>query len=69
MLVNNAGSLHGRAKHFQIRLHFVREVVHVQQGTLKLKWVSTKDQLADGFTKGLGYHKFKIFSDNVTYDK
>jgi hypothetical protein len=67
MLVNNAGSLHGRAKHFQVRLHFVREVV--QQGSVKLKWVSTKDQLADGFTKGLGQQKFKIFSDNVIYDK
>lgn len=42
---------HGRAKHIDIRHHFVRE--QVANGTIKLDYCSTKDMIADIMTKGL----------------
>jgi hypothetical protein len=63
-LANNPGSLHGRAKHFQVKLFFVREVI--QQGLVTLHWVGTKQQVADGLTKALGTTAFKFFQNRVT---
>ena len=40
-----------RAKHMDIRKHFAHEAAHI--GHLRLKRVSTDDQLADVFTKSL----------------
>ena len=44
----------------KLDFNFVRNVY--KDGEMKLKWVSTKDQLADMLTKGLGretYEKLK----------
>jgi uncharacterized membrane protein YgcG len=49
---------HGRCKHIDIKLHFVRDLV--ADGTIKLEFVSTENQLADLLTKGL---PVKIFED------
>ena len=43
--------LHARTMHIEVDFHFVRE--RVAQGLLDVRFVSTKDQLADGFTKAL----------------
>ena len=55
-----------RTKHIDIRHHFLRE--HVEQGTIKLMPVSTKEQIADVMTKVLGKVLFKHFRDKITSD-
>ena len=42
---------HARTKHIEIDFHFVCERVANKQ--LQIKFISSKDQLADGFTKVL----------------
>jgi histone deacetylase 1/2 len=54
---------HARAKHIEIDFHFVRERVRSKQ--LQVRFVSSRDQLADGFTKSLPTHKFEAFRDNL----
>lgn len=48
---------HKRTKHIDIRYHFVRE--QVQQGNLKIEYCSTKEMLADLFTKPLARGQFE----------
>jgi hypothetical protein len=40
---------HARTKHIEVNFHFVRE--RVAQGLLQIRFISTRDQVADGFTK------------------
>jgi hypothetical protein len=40
---------HARAKHIEIDFHFVRERVAKKQ--LQIRFISTNDQVAEGFTK------------------
>ncbi|KAJ0522439.1 putative RNA-directed DNA polymerase [Helianthus annuus] len=47
---------HARTKHVEVDFHFVRE--RVAQGKLKVQFISTKDQLADVFTKPLPADRF-----------
>ena len=47
---------HSRTKHIEIRHHFLRD--HAQNGDITLEFVSTKDQLADIFTKLLSEEQF-----------
>lgn len=42
---------HARTKHIELRHHFLRE--QVLQGTIQMKRIDTKDNLADVFTKAL----------------
>jgi hypothetical protein len=49
--------LHGKTKHIEIRYHFIRD--HVEKGDIAIKYVNTKHQLADMFTKPLGEARFK----------
>lgn len=46
---------HGRRKHIDIRYHFIRE--RVERGQIIVKYVNSKDQRADIFTKALAYVK------------
>jgi hypothetical protein len=55
-----------RTKHIDIRHHFLRE--HVDNGTIKILPVATKDQLADVMTKVLGKVLFRRFRDAITSD-
>ena len=48
---------HHRTKHIDIRHHFIRD--HVKQSNIKLQWIPTQEQLADGLTKPLEKIKFK----------
>lgn len=54
---------HARAKHIEIDFHFVRERVANKQ--LRIIFISSKDQLADGFTKALAVRLFEDFRHNL----
>jgi hypothetical protein len=43
--------LHARVKHVDIKYHFLRE--RVQSGEIAIRYVHTKDNVADLFTKAL----------------
>ena len=47
---------HGRAKHIDLRYHFIRELV--ENKTIEIKYCSTENMIADIFTKGLPSEKF-----------
>jgi hypothetical protein len=47
---------HSRTKHIGIRYHFLRD--HQQRGNIEIAYVSTKEQLADIFTKPLDEKTF-----------
>jgi hypothetical protein len=47
---------HARTKHIEVDFHFIRE--RVVRKDLQVKFVSTMDQLADIFTKGLSSPRF-----------
>ena len=49
----------GRNKHFELRQHYVRQLV--QEGLITLKEISTTKQIADVFTKSLGRPAFELF--------
>ena len=52
---------HARTKHFDIALHFLRD--HVSAGTIDLIYISTHNNVADLFTKGLP----RSTHENFTY--
>ena len=54
-LANNLVS-HPRAKHIDIRHHFLRD--HETKGDIEIRHVSTEKQLADIFTKPLDESRF-----------
>lgn len=58
---------HARAKHIEIDFHFVRE--QVAQKQLEIRLISTKEQIADGFTKGLTAGKLEDFKTNLNLKK
>ena len=47
---------HSRTKHIAIRYHFLKD--HQQMGDIEIAYVSTKEQLADIFTKPLDEKTF-----------
>jgi hypothetical protein len=47
---------HERSKHIWMRYHFIRDCL--AEGSIKARYISTKDQLADLLTKPLGKIKF-----------
>jgi hypothetical protein len=54
---------HARMKHIEIDLHFVPE--RVARKLLEVRPVSTKDQVADGFTKPLSLRLLEQFKCNL----
>ncbi len=58
LLANNL-VYHARRKHIEVHYHFIREKVVARE--INLIHVSTKDQVADIFTKALGTNKLKRF--------
>jgi hypothetical protein len=54
---------HGRMKHVEIDYHFVRD--RVLQKMLDVRFISTKDQVADGFTKPITQKKLIEFQNNL----
>jgi hypothetical protein len=58
---------HARTKHIEVDYHFVRE--RVLRNLLDIEYVSTKDQVADGFTKPLSVRQLEIFKGNLNLQK
>jgi hypothetical protein len=58
---------HARSKHIDIQYHYVREVI--QNGQVTLKYVPTKDNIADVFTKPLSPAIFNRFKDSLVVAK
>ena len=58
---------HARTKHIEIDFHFVRERVANQQ--LDIRFVHSRDQVADGFTKPLPTRSFEEFKRNLNLTK
>lgn len=57
---------HAQTKHIEIDFHFIRKkILHKD---LVVKYISTEDQLADVFTKGLSTAKFVKFRDKLMLD-
>jgi hypothetical protein len=54
---------HARTKHIEVDYHFVRERVVRKQ--LDIQFISSKDQLTDGFTKPLSVEKLSNFQYNL----
>lgn len=54
---------HGRTKHIEVDYHFVRERVARRQ--LDIRFISSADQVADGFTKPLDVRKLHEFRRNL----
>lgn len=54
---------HARTKHIEIDFHFVRE--RVAQKLLDIRFISTGDQVADGFTKPVTAAKLREFRFNL----
>jgi hypothetical protein len=54
---------HARTKHIEIDFHFMRERVAAK--LLDIRFISTTDQIADGFTKPLAERKLVMFRDNL----
>jgi len=58
---------HARTKHIQVDYHFVRE--RVARRLLEVEYISTKDQVADGFTKALTVRQMEIFKNNLNLER
>ncbi|KAK2369536.1 putative mitochondrial protein [Trifolium repens] len=55
--------LHCRAKHIEIKHHFIRD--HVQKGTINIQFIDTDHQWADIFTKPLAIERFDFIKKNL----
>jgi len=54
---------HARTKHIEINFHFVREQVAAKR--LDIRFISTTDQIVNGFTKPLPEKQMVMFRDNL----
>ena len=59
LLTKDAVKLTTKLKHVDIHQHWLRQ--EVQQGNIRLQWVSTNNMLADGMTKPLTRQRFEAF--------
>jgi hypothetical protein len=57
---------HMRIKHIEVDYHFMRE--RVAKGLLDIQFISTSDQVADGFTKAMSAWQIKNFQTNLSCD-
>ena len=54
---------HAQMKHVEVDYHFVRE--KVAQGKLRVQFISTRDQIADVFTKPLPSQRFLMLRSKL----
>ena len=57
---------HARTKHIEIDFHFVPERVAAKK--LEIRFIPSKDQVADGFTKALPAKPFEEFKRNLNIE-
>jgi hypothetical protein len=57
---------HGMSKHIEVDYHFVRE--RIFRKLLYIDFVSSKDQLADDFTKALSVRLLENFKNNLNLE-
>ena len=55
--------LHSRAKHIEIKHHFIRDYVH--KGVLDIQFIDTEHQWADIFTKPLTEERFDFIKKSL----
>jgi len=55
--------LHSRAKHIEIKHHFIRE--YVQKGILDIQFIDIEHQWTDIFTKPLTVERFDFIKKNL----
>jgi hypothetical protein len=55
---------HSRMKHIEVDYHFVRE--RVLKRLVEIDFISSKDQVADDFTKSLSVRLFENFKHNLS---
>jgi hypothetical protein len=58
---------HGRTKHIEVHYQFVRE--RVSRKLLEIDFISTRDQVADGFTKLMTERQLENFKYNLNLRK
>jgi hypothetical protein len=58
---------HGRTKYIEVDFHFVRE--RVGRCQLDVQFISSGDQVVDGFTKSLPASKMELFCCNLNLVK
>jgi len=56
---------HERTKHFDIRLHFVRDIIESKE--IVVEKVASEDNLTDVFTKSLPRSRFKHCLDLIKF--
>lgn len=56
-------SFHGRTKHIDIRVHFIRDLV--SNGSVIMKYCGTNEQMADILTKSLPKEKHEYFRQRL----
>ena len=54
---------HARIKHIDVQFHFVRH--YIKQKIIDLKYICTKEQLVDAFTKTIAINNFKSFYKKI----
>jgi hypothetical protein len=58
---------HERMKHIEVDYHFVRD--RVVKKLLDVRFISTSDQVGDGFTKALSHERLLKFQRNLNLVK
>ncbi len=55
----------GRTKHIAVLYRFIRQ--EVEKGSTEAIWISTQQQVADGFTKALARTKFEHLRPSTSF--
>ena len=58
---------HARTKHIDIQYHFIRD--YIEKEIFKLKYINTKEQLADALTKTLNINDFRKFVNCINLNE
>lgn len=54
---------HARTKHIDIQYHFVRD--YIERKVFELRYINTKEQLADALTKAIDINAFRNFTKRI----
>ena len=61
--ISNNPMMHAKTKHIAIKYHYVRELVEDKQ--VKMKYINSKEQIVDIFTKPLPKDAFEYLRGNL----